>query len=78
MLPTKEIQDNKVREIYDNLNTDNLEEPILVIVAKKYAKWYAEQVIKHCAEVAIVEDYTQDDGRMLVDKQSILNVISEL
>lgn len=81
MLPTLEEQNNKVKEIYDNLNTDNIKEPILVVVSKQYAKWYAEQVIKHCSEVADVEFITSNGGCCStdkVDKQSILNIINEL
>jgi hypothetical protein len=58
--------------------------------AKEYAKWYAEQVIKYCAEVAEVDTVKEDQlelnqsymfsmvNPIVVSKQSILNVINEL
>jgi hypothetical protein len=46
-----------------------------------YAKWYAEQVVKHCAEVAEISyigdpDYDYDFAT--VSRKSILDVIKEL
>lgn len=76
MLPTKEEQDYRIRILIDNddIFSENM---------KDHAKWYAEQVIKHCAEVAKIHQVTNDEDLMRgyyneVDKQSILNVINEL
>ena len=85
MLPNKEEQLNKWDRI---CNTEGLSH---YDRAQEYAKWYAEEVIKHCAEVAKVEQHNPDcifTSRIIrdtdsgydyyPDKQSILNVINEL
>jgi hypothetical protein len=51
---SSELWNSKITEeeynstVFDIINN----EYSFIIVAKEYAKWYAEQVIKHCAEVA--------------------------
>ena len=91
MLPTKEQQEeiltkiiNKQYDIsyYNSLEqSNNLSESDIEEVVNIYAKWYAVQVIKHCAEVAeskLVYHSPTEDPHDEVDKQSILNVINEL
>ena len=88
MLPTQKEQELKYIEIFNS----DLEETDLDVTFA-FAKWYAEQVIKHCAEVAkisvhcridsMVSDYqsskeSDDFNDFTIDKQSILNVINEL
>lgn len=79
MLPSKEEELNKWDRI---CNTEGLSH---YDRAQEYAKWYAEQVIKHCAEVAKIQhreyntgEYTYSEDDFEIDKQSILNVINEL
>ena len=95
MIPTKDEQRSKLIEIRSSIFLD--ENPLANVMIEslmyKYAKWYAEQVIIHCAEVASLT--TIDDNEIpevfnyphfrsidndwtIVDKQSILNVINEL
>lgn len=93
MLPTIEEQDNKLQSLIENdynfdedTNKDLIHVSQLTDSLKQYAKWYAEQVIKYCAEVADTKTvYTRDYvtnavtcEEQIVDKQSILNVINEL
>jgi hypothetical protein len=78
MLPTIEEQDKKANILIQENVEDWFELTNIRNAVKEYTKWYAIEVVKHCAEVAKVEDYTQDDGNVLVDKQSILNIINEL
>ena len=65
MLPTIEEQESKILEIFNEftkLKSFKITEPY-----KQYAKWYVEQVVKHCAEVAkcefwkINEDFDETD-----------------
>ena len=50
MLPTIEEQDEKLDEIKNNLKPYNEN-----YAFKLFAKWYAKQVIEHCAEVAEIK-----------------------
>ena len=86
MLPSKEEELNKWDRI---CNTEGLSH---YDRAQEYAKWYAEQVIKHCAEVIETTCINKNNLKQLeegncfdykkhyivVDKQSILNVINDL
>lgn len=88
MLPTKEeIIDRLSDEWYAKFAVEIPNQYINVI--HKYAKWYAEQVIKHCVEIAktTTKSILFDDpkeGRdtymdiSIIYKQSITNVINEL
>ena len=70
MLPTEKEKELKYQEIRSNYGSFfNFRE-----VAEEYAKWYAIEVIKHCAEVAD----TDDECYNIVNTQSILNIINEL
>ena len=82
MLPTK-------AEMQNNLNYILCKYPVLKELTGKnateqvdashieYAKWYAIEVIKHCAEVAKVNPLYGNSIEE-IDKQSILNIINEL
>jgi hypothetical protein len=76
MLPTQEEQDKKWTE----LEKVYCEKDSILhnhgLFAEEYAKWLCTEVIKHCAEVAKIKMI--EDGFIVVDKQSILNVINEL
>ena len=90
MIPTQEEQDKKLGELYKKwINPVKRKEDILYIM-ELYAKWYATEVIKHCAEVAEIE-YTYENplpnathtkpaiiNGGYVDKKSILNIINLL
>ena len=101
MIPTKEEQEKYLNNLIsvqekqsiksgyvDDGCTFKLTENQVTFIAKKYAKWYAEQVINHCAEVAecidngITDEYYNGDlkwcPRIEVDQLSILNIINEL
>lgn len=68
-------------EDYKNDTTFDIlgNEKTFLIVAKEYAKWYAEQVVKHCSEVAEVEENLGSFSTYFdVNKQSILNVLNNL
>jgi len=81
MLPTKEEQEKVAKEIlFDTLYAIKPVDEELRIM-KKYAKWYATEIIKHCSEVAeskLVYHSIYDDPHDEVDKQSILDIINEL
>ena len=85
MLPTKEDLDNKIDELFKEQigceRIDNSEKYVIKLVVK----WYAEQVIKHCAEVAksklLFKESEVDWHKTYyseIDKESILNIINEL
>ena len=76
MIVSQEEQDKKLLEILQGKGTKPNS-------YREYAKWYAIEIIKHCAEVAeCCEGAIIDVGHTItgafVDKQSILNVINEL
>jgi hypothetical protein len=73
MLPTQKECDEKYFEIVN-------ETFVCKLITQIYAKWYAEQVIKHCAEVAEIKmvKHPYIGNLWEVNKQSILNVINEL
>lgn len=81
MLPTIEEQNNKIQQLFNNLDNIVLrEEPILVIISKQYAKWYAEKVIEECAEIAETNctQTTFVQWQHKIDKQSILKLKKQL
>ena len=84
MLPTKkEVMDKRMELIQDyELEFDKYTNKGVLHISDLHSvvddcmKWYAEKVIKHCAKVAEVD--RRDYSALLVNKQSILNVIDEL
>jgi hypothetical protein len=80
MLPTKDEQAAKRLELFELIKNNELSRSTDELM-ENYAKWYAEQVIKHCAEVAEISyigdpDYDYDFAT--VSRKSILDVIKEL
>lgn len=68
MLPTIEEQDKKLKELHHfslPLGTD-VEDCLCIDthdskwIAKEFAKWYAERVIEECAEIAKVEELSNN------------------
>ncbi len=96
MLPNKEEQCNKILELlnkhklYDNVThygddvvINKLSyTAILLTIGLELNKWYAEQLLKHCAEVAKMTGIAYGNDKCIsdyeVDKQSILNIINEV
>lgn len=56
MLPTIEERELKLQELQDELcvRLTHQEKEVLV----NFYKWFSEEVVKHCAEVAMVEEET--------------------
>jgi len=76
MLPTEEEQNKKIAEILAFCKDITYNNPM-----KEYAKWYATEVIKHCAEEATAKTHyfsRAESPIEIIDEQSILNIINEL
>lgn len=73
MLPTIKEQDKKLKVLVDKYpeDKDMCYEDIFKF-AKRYAKWYAIEIIKHCSEVAMLKGFDNFNA-----KEEILEFIED-
>jgi NAD-dependent DNA ligase len=74
-IPTTEESNTKIDEFEkEQRNMESFDNADKYII-RLFAKWYAEQIIKYCAEISAIKLIQTNTT---IDKQSILNIINEL